>query len=143
MIIDKEIESAYERTEYLLPNMDLVLRIGAHNEEMDTFLIDNQAQNFCIITAYNPQSQQIENQRNEIQQQLLKEDLESSGLRFCEVENTDPSGHWPMEPGYLVFDLTKEMGLSLALKYKQLAIVIGCFGAAPELAWAASDSSRS
>lgn len=81
----------------------------------DTLFFDR---TFAIITAHNPQNQQLRPEENSLLNQKLYSDL-YSGYDLLHARGC-LEGH--CEDGYLVYDITLEDAIDIGRKYSQYAI---------------------
>ena len=73
--------------------------------------------NFSIITAFNPNNELLRCIQNQDRNLDLKNDIKEFEFMFCRGYLDDHS-----EDGFLIFDITFEEAIKLALKYEQYAI---------------------
>ncbi|MEO8313918.1 MAG: DUF3293 domain-containing protein [Pseudomonadota bacterium] len=76
----------------------------------------------ALITAFNPQGRRQTDAANRAAQELLKRDLDASGLPCLRGRNEDSAGQWP-EDSFLVLGLTLPTAHTLAARYGQLAFL--------------------
>ncbi|MGA1932472.1 DUF3293 domain-containing protein [Arcobacter sp. YIC-464] len=74
---------------------------------------------FAVITAFNPQNELLSCIKNQDRHILFRKDIESKKLEFLDARGylDDHS-----EDGYLIFNISFENSIKLALKYEQYAI---------------------
>lgn len=129
------ILDAYEAAEYHLftGHKQLVFFIGKTQPELDALLHCNGVSSAAFITAYNPQSQRLDDHDNQAAQAQLQAILIAQNLTYLTGAGIDPKGIWPPEPSFMIFGLTLEAASSLARQFQQLAFVWIEAGQAPQL----------
>ncbi len=131
--IDQQLINAYRATIYKVFKPTLSLKIGQKNDELDTFLIDNNTFTWAFISACNPFSQKLSDKENDLLHKKLYEELVQNGYRICEGEGQDEKNDWPPEKSYLVLQISKKNAFEIAKTFDQNAIIFGQFNKAPEL----------
>ncbi|MEM1319454.1 MAG: DUF3293 domain-containing protein [Bacteroidota bacterium] len=126
--IDQQLLAAYRNTTYRVFTPDLAIRIGIDNDELNTFLFDNNAFSWAFISAANPGSEEqlpasINQKRH---QQLIQQVLEGR-WRYCEAAGQPDSADWQPEPSLLILDISQQEALALGRAFQQKAIVFGLF----------------
>lgn len=140
MIIDQHLKSNYEKAHYLIGKLGICLLVHEHNPALDVFLLDNNAQHWAIITAYNPSSQIIDNQLNNKSHLDLCKRLDEAGKVYFPAVNRDPSGDWPDEKSLIVLDIIEEVARDLAASFGQNALLYGQMGQAARLVWSQKEA---
>lgn len=120
--IDKELLQAYSKALYRVEGK-LDFRIGEHSVELQRLHARHHARHSHFITAFNPESKRLPAEENALRHSQLGEKLNALGVRRLPSAGLDPDGHWPPEPGYLVFDMAHEDVLTLGRAYEQNAVV--------------------
>jgi hypothetical protein len=132
-----ELDAAFRATSYrvFLPVGVVELRIDQPNEVLKSWLTESGSSTFAIITAHNPESQQLDAARNaERQSQLECELLEGNYEPYaCENHPDDPDA--PFEESCFVPDIQLEDARALAEDFEQNAIVHGGADGIPHLIW--------
>jgi len=99
------------------------VRIGIRDEFVDQ-LADGSR--WCILTAFNPQGNQVSSRSNLRAHRRLERLLrDRSPRRLLPALNRDPDGRWPDEPGwFFTFEYDREVD-ELAEAFDQKAVVVG------------------
>lgn len=139
MEIDQSLLDNYEKAIYMISRPSIELHVHEANTDLDVWLLDNNAMNYTIITAYNPNGKITDLQSNTKGQLELEEWLSKEKFRFTACLNLDPANIWPEEPSFLIFDIALADALALGKRFAQKAIVYGAIGMAPELKWVQLD----
>ena len=133
-MISAELTQAFTETDYIVHHeLPFTMNIGQPCPALKSLMNEHNALCAAFITAWNPFSQQLSAQQNEVRQQELKAELKRRGLKFIEGIGNHPSNNWPGEPSVLVLDLGKEAAKSLCGHHEQHAFVWAASDAVPEL----------
>ncbi|MGM0526077.1 MAG: DUF3293 domain-containing protein [Pseudomonadota bacterium] len=122
--MQKKLLDAYHEAQYrVLTDPEVCVQIGVSQ----VILIDDffAADSFCIITAYNPLSNRLNDDENkQSNEKLLDQVRQLSDVKICApTVAQDPNNEWPDERGFLVANLSKEQALQLGSLYQQHAVV--------------------
>lgn len=130
-MISEELLLGYEATCYsvLKPKIDIFIK--KENQELHSFLIDQNFTTWCFITAWNPLSKALSNEENKALNLLLEADLTS--YSHFHAKGQDTLGDWPPEISFFVGNITKAQAVDLGKKYHQNAIVFGEINSLAEL----------
>ena len=137
-MLDQTLIAAYRATDYVLfigDAREITLNIGRHNPEFDRVLDGRQATTAVVVTAHNPRSVVLSEAENGERHVRLMSLLESRGYDYALGEGRDPTGHWKAELECVVFGIPVEVGLEIARRFEQNAIVFVTRGGAPELVY--------
>jgi hypothetical protein len=137
-MLDERLIAAYRATDYVLfvgDGHDVTLNIGRHNRQFDRELDRRKATTAVVVTAYNPRSVVLSDAENRARHAALTALLEARGCDYALGEGRDPTGHWKAELECVVFGIPVEVGLELARRFEQNAIVFVQRGEPPELAY--------
>lgn len=124
-IISKNLIANYLGTHYQIGHGpdSISLRINQYSEPLVKFLIASKQPCAAIISAYNPFSQLISNEKNLASHELLSNFLKNHSYSMIESLNTDPSEIWPAEKSFFVLSLDLNASKSLGRQFNQNAIV--------------------
>jgi len=134
--IEPELLRAYMNALYRIEGAT-DFRIGEYSPELAQFHIACNATHSDFLTAFNPASKRLPAEENARRHTELGTRLDSLNARKVAAAGLDPAGHWPPEPGYLVFDLPVGDVIALGRAYGQNAIVRIGTDAVPRLIWIA------
>ncbi len=132
-----ELEASFLATTYCVDvrGERFDLRIGEAHPSFASWLNDEDASNWAIITACNPGGQPTPLQ-NAARNEALRKSIETLGWRYVSARNRADGGRWPDEPGFCIFDAPESQVCALAAGFGQAAIVVGSNGdAAGTLVW--------
>jgi hypothetical protein len=133
-MMQDELRQAFTETDYIVHHEPhFTMNIGKVSLELKQLMDHHNALGAAFITAWNPFSEQLSQQKNEERQDALKAELKKRSLKFIDGIGQHPSNNWPGEPSVLVLGLSKEAARSLAGHYEQHAFVWVASGAIPEL----------
>jgi hypothetical protein len=138
--VDERLIEAYRATDYVLfvgDGQEVTLNIGQRNADFDQVLDRRGATTAVVVTAYNPRSVVLSDAENRARHKQLTETLDTRGYDYALGEGRDPTGHWKAELECVVFGIPLEVGLEIARRFDQNAIVFVTRGGAPELAYPA------
>lgn len=132
--IDPSTIKAYRETQYYVAApAPFVLQAGVVNEALARVCAQHSANCCAFITASNPYSHLVDEQKNTERQAALARELEQRGLTFFPGIGRHPSGNWPAESSYLVLGLSLDAAKALGAEYQQNAILWCGADAVPEL----------
>ena len=129
--------AAYRSTRYRVDDgaqrIDLI--IGARNGRHERWLRRHSARSATVLTAWNPAGRRISAADNTMAQARLRRQLDASGLTTLLSSNLDPSGRWPTEPGWCVFDASPRQVDRWLVRFRQHAAVRLVLGRGSRLVW--------
>lgn len=120
--IDQKLLQAYSQALYRVEG-ELDFKIGEYSAKLERLHSRHHARHSHFITAFNPESKRLPADENALRHSQLGEKLAALGVRRLPAAGLDPDGHWPPEPGYLVFDMLPKDVLTLGRAYEQNAVV--------------------
>lgn len=135
-MLDERLIEAYRATDYVLfvgDGHDVTLNIGRRNPEFDIVLDRHGATTAVVVTASNPRSVVLTDAENTARHAQLTAFLEAGGHDYALGEGRDPTGAWKAELECVVFGVSVELGLEIAGRFEQNAIVFVTRGGLPEL----------
>jgi hypothetical protein len=132
--IDPGTVQAFLEAEYRVHGEEpCTLRVGQASQELARLHERHKVASSAFITAWNPYSEVLDDQRNANRQRALEVEIQGRGWLYLDGIGRDPMGKWPGEPSFLVFGLSKEEASAMGRRSEQNAI-IWCGGdAAPQL----------
>lgn len=113
----------YLLAHYCVDIFDEPIKIGEFSDELESYLEKQNANCWAFITAYNPMSEVLNPEENEMRNNRLQEKIK--GYHYLEGEGRDPSGEWIPERSFLILDISREKAMQLAGEFEQKAIVYG------------------
>lgn len=122
-----ELLTAYCQTDYCVaaPEGSMIFHVGDLSPEQNLQLMQAGVFSWCIVTAWNPMSQQRSADNNDAALGDLKAEIESCDLKWWEAAGRDPSGKWPMEESCFVLNVSKEQTEKFCQMYSQVAALYG------------------
>jgi hypothetical protein len=105
--------------------LDLYININSSNPELDKYLADKSFNNWAIITAHNPQSKILLEKENQERNKSLFEEIKNYSYLKTESSSKDTKDDWPIEVGYIIFNIDQESACNIGEDFNQRAIVIG------------------
>ena len=117
---------------YLDNEITIDLVVDELNKDLDTFLASQGCKSYAFITAWNPFSEKVDAEQNEIANTSLKKDLDQF-MVFDGMGIPAQPSEWEAEASFFILGISKEEAEELGKKYEQNAIVFGKFGEAPIL----------
>ncbi len=124
--LDQRLLAAYLATQYWVGwpgEIGSFVRIGETDSPFIHFLLQENIENFAIITASNPFSQLLGEKENEARNAALNENLVACTTLLFPARNISPDGAWPVEHGFCAAGIPEEMAMGLGKKYGQNAVV--------------------
>jgi len=131
--LDSDLLQAYRDAIYRVDGK-FDFKIDEYSAELENLHQSRGATHSHFITAFNPASQRRPAEENAWRHQELGTKLDELSCERLPAAGLDPEGHWPPEPGYLVFNLDAETALQLGAAYGQNAVVAIGRDAVPRLA---------
>lgn len=134
-IIAKNLIASYLRANYQISaGADSIsLQIEQYSEALAKILIASGQSCAAIISAYNPHSLQLSNEKNLAAHRSLRDFLDCHSYPIIESLNLDPANSWPAEKSFLVPGLDLNTAQTLGQQYDQNAIVWSSNDAIPHL----------
>jgi hypothetical protein len=132
-----ELEAAYRATTYrvFLPGGAVDLRIDAAHSALAAWLAENGGEQWAILSAFNPRSEQRPAAENLERQAALEVALLEEGFEPFAGENVADGGAWPAEDTCFVPAIELAEAMALASRFGQNAIVFGEADGLPHLVW--------
>jgi len=126
---------AYLNTNYFVTGLSEPLRINQFSSELDQLLGERQKTTYAYLTGWNPRSQWISEEENEVRNQELQSELSQVvGTIVLPGVGRSADGKWE-ERSFLVLGITKEKAFYLACKFEQTAYLFGEKGGLVMLEW--------
>jgi hypothetical protein len=131
------LEKAFLATTYRIePGEEPIdLRIGEPSPALDALLQRLDASRWAFLSAANPDAQSLPADINAQRQNELQAVITAEGYRVLPGCGLPANSSWRPEPGWFVAGITLQDAVALARRYRQLAIVTGERGSAPQLIW--------
>jgi hypothetical protein len=134
-----ELEPAFRATRYvvLLPDGELVLRVGAHDLDAERRLIAqlHLQRSWQLITPCNPGAELASPDTNRAVLQAFHRQLRDWAGTWQPTLTRSPESGWPEEPGALLVDADARWAHGLARELRQRAYLTATLGTAPTLVW--------
>ncbi len=106
---------------YQVPPTDLVVK-SSSGEWVGALEAAREFGPFTIVTSDNPFSNQLDERQNVERRSELLGDLQRRGVRLRDAIGRDPSGRWPGEEGFALFDQSVDFARHVARAWDQFAI---------------------
>ena len=137
--IDNSMHAAFEAAHYriLLGDDSYVLHIGTPSPAPIAEWVSRHAVSRCawLMTAHNPNAEQIDAVRNRARDSLLRTWAEQRAITWLETVNEDTEGGWPAESGVLIAGLEEGEVRAMARRFGQAAIVAVLADSVATLVW--------
>ena len=132
--ISSDLIAAYQATLYCVNGCvpEFTLRIGQHSRALADLYQKMGISSAAFITAWNPNSQPLPADVNDVRQKNLIACLLEMGVPFYLGEGSSPDGKW-REPSLLALGIKKADARALAAQFEQNAFVYCDQDAIPEL----------
>ena len=123
--IPTELVQAYRNASYVvsISNQEIILKVDQSNRELSALMKGSGVKSAAFLTAYNPFSQELTFEENQLRHGRLAAAVNSLGLEFFPGEGRDDSGLWPSERSILVLGIEFEDAEYLADEYGQNAFI--------------------
>ena len=134
-ILAKNLIENYRCADYRIgiTTNSIILRVDQHSEPLAKLLVLNKKICATIISAFNPYSQQLSNEKNMTAHELLRDSLRGYSLQVIEGLNTDPINVWPVERSFFVLGMNLRTGRLMGQQFNQNAIIFINYKAIPRL----------
>lgn len=129
------LDAAYRRTHYVVPSLQLTLRIDRLHPDLDEELARLGVSDWVFLSAANPYSGPLCDAENRARHDNLLRALDAEGYRYVEGHGEAPGEQWPAERSVLVLGMDAAAGEAWANRFEQNAIVTGRKGEAARLRW--------
>ncbi|BCL75379.1 hypothetical protein JHS3_11150 [Jeongeupia sp. HS-3] len=129
------LDAAYRATRYVVPALQLVLRIGRSHPDLDAVLQQHGVVAWAFVSAANPRSVALCEHENRARHQNLLDALVAQGLTHFDGLGEPADRNWAPELSVLVLDLSQDAARCLGCQFDQSAVVWGEYGAVAELCW--------
>ena len=132
--ISRALIQAYEQTDYrVLEPLPFTLKIGKPSRELADLYRRTGTDTACVITAWNPRSEEKSKAENDAAQVRLIAALDKAGLRHLPAFGADPKEKWKGEDSLLVLGASRENIEVLGRNHGQNCIVWAEADAVPGL----------
>ena len=134
-VIAKDLIASYLHANYQIgaDPESIFLRIDQYSKPLAKLLIASGQSCAAIISAYNPCSRRLSNEKNCAAHESLRNLLNHHSYPIIECLNTDPDDNWPAEKSFFVPGLDLNSAQTLGQQFDQNAIVWIGSGAIPHL----------
>lgn len=121
--ITPELLEAYRQTIYRCEDLPIQLKVSEGSQAADQLMSDIGVRRITVITAWNPESELLDEADNHAWNQQLRLKIEMLRKPFWEGLNIAVDDSWPSEETFWVADLNSFERDQLANEYKQNAVV--------------------
>ena len=120
-------EAAYLATTYEVesPEGCWKLRVGKYSPKWEAWLYQHNVINWTMLTAVNPGSQALSQEKNESRQQKLHSQLQKLGVWWLSGRSYGDDGEGEVEPMVWIANLALESAVQLSQQWQQAAFVRG------------------
>ena len=131
MTIPANLLHAYLTTTYVVPDLNLHIRIGQHHAALDDLLHGHNAITWAFITASNPASLVLSPEENARRHQELL--LQVDRYPHWEGIGVGEDPAWEPEQSLLIVGIPRDEAAALGRRFGQNAIVTGVVGHSAEM----------
>lgn len=129
----EDLLKAYSETAYIIPELNITIRIGERNLQLDRVLNKYNSNSWAFVSAENPRSQELTSEENRRRTVKLKSLIEDWEFIYFEGYGKG-TGEWEPEQSFLILDISQDEAIEkTGLPFEQNAIVTGNKDLAPEL----------
>ena len=130
----KKLQLAYEQTLYIVSweKGEWILQIGVVNPQFNEWLLENKIQTWAFITACNPFSEGLSEEKNTELQSQLEEILIENNYQLWNGRGQG-ADDWTAEESFFIANISQELAGKLATDFKQNAYVFGSYNSKPQL----------
>lgn len=133
------LERIYRRTAYHVIDgeQSFALTIGVRNGQLDSLLARHHTRFWVLITAYNPDSQPLDDRTNRRRQAAFERSI---ATLYLPAWGEGLVGNWKPEVGVLLLGITPQRARRLGTRWEQVAVVVGRRGGRPRLLWCRAEN---
>ena len=130
------LNDIYNKTEFVIFNETRFLYFypKKQNLKLKRFLNENKANNFAIITGWNPISKKATNSQNRKMNEKLKSLLKKNNFRFFLAQGRSPKGDF-FEDSVAVLDIKLIQARKIGKIFNQNAILYYTKDKTPSIVW--------
>lgn len=111
------------------------IRIGELNPALDDLLRSHNVETWAFITAFNPNSETHTLEHNLALNEKLSQRIHTAGYAMIAGHDHSDCNAWPDERSFLVLGIERAAACELGREFRQVGIVCGRIGEAPELVY--------
>ena len=132
--IPTDLITAYLETDYRVFSPEpFVLKIDHACAQLLLLHRHHQVTSSAFITAWNPYSNQLSQEKNNLRQEQLRKNMQNDGFIVYAGEGKHPSGNWEGEDSLLILGISLEDAKAEGVRWGQNAIVWSDADAIPQL----------
>jgi len=121
----EELLVAYSQTEYIIPALEITIRIGETNSQLDALQEKYYSTCWAFVTAENPKSMSLSDGENLQRTNELEELLDKLGKTYF-AGYGQGALDWKPEQSFLILNTTRQEAIEqFGIPYQQNAIVTG------------------
>ena len=130
-----DLNRAYLNTIYKIQaEKEICLRIGGVYPEL-AYLSSKNIPQGIGITSYNPFSRLLRPKQNQRKYASLVKSVIYMGFNYYLGQNVDQNGVWPIEKTIWIPDMPLNLGKSLAIRYRQNALIHSDINGLVKILW--------
>lgn len=121
--MDKNLIKAFKTAEYRIIDPNMEIFIGKINPDLDKLLLKHKSKTWAFITPFNPRSQIISKEKNELRFKTLQKKVN----KYISFEGTGggQDKKWPLEKSLLILNINLPKAIKMGRLFDQDAIVFG------------------
>ncbi|MEL6717369.1 MAG: DUF3293 domain-containing protein [Bacteroidota bacterium] len=133
----KELKILYLQTTYTAhtPKQIFNIRIDETNKAFQKWLSKNNIQTWTMMTAANPRSHALPEEKNVERNINFEQRLQREQLIYSRSEGIPDDLSWTTEVGFFILNIDLDFAKVLASSVEQNAIIFGRVGEPTELVW--------
>ena len=132
---DEELKKAYQKAVYRIFQPPICWTIGVVEPAIENLLRDYKTETAIFLTAANPYSKILSEDKNKDNNHALEEWIKENQLTYFKGQGEDPLGVWAPEESFLLLGLNIQEGTALGRYWQQNAVVWLERGKPPTLLW--------
>ena len=117
------IQSYIDANYHIYDKPLFIINIGAKSSGLNKLYERYGVSEAAVLTAYNPMSQETNDNDNSQNNKQLELILKDQSLSYIRAEGICPDNKWPGEESFLVLGMTLNVAKDLGTRFKQNAIV--------------------
>jgi hypothetical protein len=123
--IDQSLIEAYKNTNYRILEPNVSILLNQKNPILDQWLEEKNLSTWAFITAFNPYSILLPDEKNLQAGELLKEKISSLGFAYFEGTAESVKDDFPAENSAFIMGIPKNQAMELAKEFEQNAFLFG------------------
>ncbi|MDC1173606.1 DUF3293 domain-containing protein [Methylophilaceae bacterium] len=133
-VIEPDLLIAYLSANYhVYSEQPFIFKVSQYSAELKKLMHKFKKKSAAFITAFNPQSEELNLKENKIRNQQLELEIQRFNFNYIKGDGRCDESDKVGEESYLIFGITQEQSTNLGINYNQNAIIWCSEDARPQL----------